>query len=358
MIKILTVDDSRIYRSFILKAVEHIEGAEIIGTAYNGVKAMEFLNDPHQELPDVVTLDIEMPEMDGFQTLTAIQAFKKKHNVKIYVIMCSSLTQKGADESIKALRNGAFDIIAKPKTPDPNQSLNIIRNELSLKLKAYSASQVVKLGSKYSDSPEIKPALLRRQKKINIKYDAILIGISTGGPEALDKMLPKLVDITNLPILIVQHMPKGFIASLANHLDKGCSSAIFKAEHGQLVNYNEVYFSPGEQHMLLKNIDNKLHIHLTEQPKENGCRPSVDVLFRSAINSLKGRVIGVVLTGMGNDGTKGAVALKRAGAHIIVQDEESSVVWGMPGKVVEAGCVDKILHIDKIPNYIETLLQK
>ncbi len=358
MIKILTVDDSRIYRSFILKAIDNIENAVSIGTAYNGIKAMEFLNNPNQELPDVVTLDIEMPEMNGFETLQAIQEFNKENDCHICVIMCSSLIQKGAEESIRALKNGAFDIIPKPKTDKADENLSIIRNELSLKLKAYSASKIITLGTNYSDTPEIKPSLLRRQTASVKKFNAILIGVSTGGPEALSKMLPELTKITDLPIFIVQHMPLGFVDSLAKNLDKGCSASVLKATQGQTVHANEVYFAPGDHHMLVKKNGTQLHINLTIQPKENGSRPSVDVLFRSAVSTLQGKVIAMVLTGMGSDGAKGATSLKRAGGHIIVQDEESSVVWGMPGKTVEAGCVDKILPLEKIPHYIENLLKR
>ncbi len=354
MIKILTVDDSRIFRSFIKKAIDSISDATIIGTAYNGVKAMEFLNDDNNEIPDIITLDIEMPEMNGFETLQAINDLKKERNLDITVIMMSSLTQHGADETLRALRNGAFDFIPKPKGNNPDENLILIKNALSNKIIAHKTKKnVVSINLTNQD----KVIRFERQNttKTN-KFDAILIGVSTGGPEALDKLMPELTKVTNLPIMLVQHMPKGFIDSLAAHLNKVSSSEIMKGFDGQIISEKEVYIAPGDKHMLIKKVNDNLQISLNEQKPVNGCIPSIDVLFRSALTALDGKVIAIVLTGMGNDGAKGASSLKRKGAHIIAQNEQTSVVWGIPKKTIETGCVDKILPLMEIPKYIEKLL--
>ncbi len=353
MIKILIVDDSRIFRSFIKKAFESIDNVEIIGTAFDGVKAMEFLNNPLNETPDIITLDIEMPQMDGFETLQAINDFKKKNNLKICVIMVSSLTQAGAEATIKSLRNGAFDFISKPKSDDPNENLEKITKDLSRKLLAYQIAQ----GEYSLDLTKKNPHFVRQQSTISSKYKAILIGVSTGGPEALDKLIPLLTEVTELPIFIVQHMPKGFIESLANRLNKISDGNVMKAENGQSVKNKEVYISPGNEHLVIKKVHEGIQISLNSQPAENGCRPSIDIMFRSALDSFDGKVIALTLTGMGNDGAKGAAALKRKGAHIIAQDQLSSVVWGIPKKTIETGCVDKVLSLMEIPKYIEKILK-
>jgi len=196
---------------------------------------------------------------------------------------------------------------------------------------------------------------------INMDFQrvAIVIGISTGGPKAMLEMLPELCNVTDLPILIVQHMPKEFTKSFADNLNRKCTHDVVEAGEGMRINYKTIYIAPGGRHMYLRR--NELReplIALNDNPPENNCRPSVDVLFRSAADVYAGRLSALIMTGMGNDGSKSMMALKRAGAVIVAQDQESSVVWGMPENAIQTGCVDYVLALNQIPETIRQIITK
>ncbi len=350
MLKILIVDDSIIYRKIIEKAFEVISNCKVIGSVRNGVKAIEFLNAGN--IPDIITLDLEMPEMDGLETLKNIEIFKSESNVKISTLMVSAATQHGADITLEALDNGAYDFITKPnESGNQDENLVSLTNQLSNKISTISKSPVKTLILKRETIPILKPI----KKTINRTraYSAILIGVSTGGPKTLSLMLPELCKVTDLPIIIVQHMPENFTKSLAIQLDKKCSHEVVEASNNEEVYKNKIYIAPGGKHLVLKKASNKVLCRVTDTPPENGCKPSVDIMFRSATSAYNGDVIAVVLTGMGKDGTKGGLALKRSNAYIIAQDEESSTVWGMPKQAYESGCVDELLPLMNIPNAIK-----
>ncbi|MDH4224717.1 MAG: chemotaxis response regulator protein-glutamate methylesterase [Deltaproteobacteria bacterium] len=355
-LKILIVDDSRIFRSVIDKALEGDPNFRVIASVWNGVKALEAIG---TERPDLVTLDVEMPEMDGLATLGKIMEINRKTPdiPEIGVIMVSSHTHQGAKITIQSLEEGAFDFLAKPEGANLDESLAKLKSELKSKLLAFSE----KSGRKQKrsvigpiDSPQASPA---PRPPTSTRIKAVLIGVSTGGPRALTNILPEISELIHLPIFIVQHMPPVFTRSLADSLDKKCRHHVVEANDGDVVDENKIFIAPGNRHMVVRSIgDGKTTVGLNDQPPENGCRPAVDVMFRSAANVYGGDVVAVVLTGMGVDGTNGLAPLKRSGAHVIAQDEESSVVWGMPGSAVASGNVDMISPLDKIPKAIEKII--
>lgn len=352
-IKVLVVDDSRIFRSGVEECLASEADMEVIGSVRNGVKALEFIR---SNRPDLITLDVEMPEMDGLETLNAIQEINSSNQDfrPIGVIMLSGLTQKGADITIKALESGAYDFVTKPVSNHPEESLEILRRQLTVKIRSY-ASQRITFPSKAAARP-VSPIPTPSLAASTTGFNAILIGISTGGPRALVDFLPALCEMVDLPILIVQHMPPTFTESLATSLDHVCSHTVIEAKDAQKVVDRCVYIAPGGRHMLLRKTGNDVQTVLNEQPPENGCRPSVNVLFRSAAPLYEKKVIAMILTGMGDDGVKGIAALKRAGAYVIAQDEETSVVWGMPGSAVASGNVDLVLPLQEIPKTVAKIM--
>jgi len=348
-IKILIVDDSRIFRSAVAESLAAETDIEVIGSVWNGAKAVEFIR---SHPPHLVTLDVEMPEMDGLETLAAIQKINAstRPTKPIGVIMVSSFTQKGADITIKALETGAFDFITKPEGKDMNESIDILRRQLVVKIRYFASKRI---SSRMAEPriiipppPEITP------KVSSSRINAVLIGVSTGGPRALATLLPPLCERVDVPIFIVQHMPPTFTLSLAESLNARCRYTVIEGRDNDVVREQYAYVAPGGRHMLLRKDDQTVKIALSNQPPEKGCKPSVDILFRSGAAVYGKDVIAIVLTGMGVDGTKGAGVLKRAGAFVIAQDEASSVVWGMPGSVEASGNVDKVLPLDKIPHAI------
>ncbi len=364
-VKVLIVDDSRIFRSVVEEALKGVNDIEVIGSARNGVKALEFIKSTR---PDLVTLDVEMPEMDGLDTLSAIQEINKSTVglQEIGVIMLSALTHVGASTTIEALEVGAFDFVAKPDSGDTKKNLEVLRSHLVSKIHAFAVRREngVKNGRQSTASTTQVPAPVvnvatTSQRKETSSIRAILIGVSTGGPKALSNMLPELTSKTNDPIFIVQHMPPKFTESLAKSLDKKCEHTVIEAKNNDLVQSNYVYIAPGGRHLVLrKGAGGEVFTYVTDQPPENGCRPSVDILFRSAATVYGGDAIAIVLTGMGSDGAKGLAPLVRNGVHVIVQDEKTSVVWGMPGSAVAAGCVDDVLPLLDIPKAAESVIKR
>ncbi len=352
--KLLIVDDSRIFRSAIEESLAGEKDIEVIGSVWNGVKAVEFIE---SNPPDLITLDVEMPHMDGLDTLRAIQEINASNSQSkpIGVIMLSSFTRKGADITIKALEMGAFDFIPKPEGDDPKENIEILQRQLVTKIRYFTSKRI---SSGLAEPHVVMPALpeITPELSVSSRIRSILIGVSTGGPRALVKMLPPLCERVDVPIFIVQHMPPTFTQSLAKSLDARCRSSVIEARDNDIVRERHVYIAPGGKHMALAKSRQTVRTVVNSDPPENGYRPSVDNLFRSAAAVYGRDVIAMVLTGMGTDGTKGAGALKRVGAFIIVQDDKTSVVWGMPGNVKASGNVDKVLPLDKIPHEVITIM--
>jgi two-component system chemotaxis response regulator CheB len=367
-LRVLVVDDTIVYRKSVSDIVNEIPGVELAGVAHNGKIALEKI-----ELlkPDLLTLDIEMPVMNGLELLAEM----RRKNLNIGAIMLSTLTAEGSDMTMKALELGAFDFILKPQS-----SRNLIEGKREIKrlllpiFEAYAKSRAThnlfksrvptttartsltrttlggpRLSGRPVSAPSLLPTAIRRTKS-----EIIVIGISTGGPNALNQMLPRLPADINVPILIVQHMPPVFTKSLAASLDKKCKLKVKEAEDKEPIQPNVVYIAPGGKQMkLIAATDghNRL-IKITDDPPENSCKPSVDYLFRSVGDYYVGRTTAVIMTGMGSDGTKGLEVLKTKGTHIIAQDESSCVVYGMPKAPIERGYADVVAPLNKIADEI------
>jgi two-component system chemotaxis response regulator CheB len=359
---ILIVDDSLIFRKIVQKCLDGEDDIKVIGSVRNGVKAMEFIR---TQRPDLATLDLEMPEMNGLATLEAIQRVNAEDQElpPIGVIMLSAFTKKGADVTIKALESGAFDFITKPEGNDQQKNFSTLRRQLLAKIRFFTSRRIA-LKNKQSIEPIYQKKKIPEKTKSDApiqmvkktKYKAILIGVSTGGPRALMSVIPELCQHVDIPILIVQHMPPKFTESLAESLNSKCRYQVIEAHHNQSILNKYVYIAPGGKHMVIQRKGAELFIHNNEDPPEHGCRPSVDVLFRSAASVLGADIVAVILTGMGTDGTNGLSKLKSSGAYVIAQDEATSVVWGMPGSAVRSGFVDEVQPLDKIPESIVNVL--
>lgn len=348
-IRILIVDDSRIFRGFTEKAINKIPNVKVVSSLWSGEKALDYLR---ANEVDLVTLDIEMPGIGGLETLKTIQQINREEGKKIGVIMLSSLTQNGALVTMDALELGAFDFIAKP-APDENGAFEKLERELTAKIHAWTKAHLPSVAHKIPQKPAA-PAPVKIGKGA---FDLICIGVSTGGPKSLQRVMPEICSKVNCPILIVQHMPPGFTESLANGLNKKCDTyTVTEAKEGDIVSGSRMFIAPGGFHMVVRDKLGKMVIGLNSQPAENGCRPSVDVLFRTVAQVSRGKkVLSIILTGMGNDGTAGLRPLKRAGAVVLAQDEQSSVVWGMPGSAVASGNVDQVVALDDFPRVISEL---
>lgn len=363
-IRVLIVDDSRIFRAALEASLAGEEGIEIVGSVFSGAKALEFLK---ANPVDVVTLDVEMPGMDGLETLKAIRRLDAESplSTEVGVIMVSAHTRRGAEVTIQALQHGAFDFVAKPNTAEKEENLAFLRQQLASKIRLFAAERSRKATVKKSfpsvinerpgkTAGDSRNRWLQEGSRQPIR--AIVIASSTGGPKALETLLPDLMRRVDLPIIIVQHMPPKFTHSLAESLSRVSQGMVTEARDGDCLEQRHTYLAPGGKHLIMRSDQDGLVLGLNEQPPENGCRPSADVLFRSAAAMLASGVLAIVLTGMGRDGTAGLGAVKRAGGYAIVQDEVTSVVWGMPGSAVEAGWADEILSLGEIAAAVETLV--
>lgn len=378
VITVLIVDDSCIFRTALEKILKEVNGIKVIGSVSDGKKALDFIA---LKKPDIVTLDVEMQGMDGLETLKEIKKLnsKSKDPVPMGVIMVSVATKKGADITIKAIDNGAFDFVEKPSGADKEENIKRIKNQLITKIHYYMSCQTVtrlrnmkqlKILEKNLDiarTPKKMPAKLgittanlkKRllQQKIP-KIEAILIGVSTGGPKALKDIMPQISEVTKLPIFIVQHIPPNFSKSLADMLNHKCDHTVLEVSEELEVKENHMYLAPGGKHMVVFKDKKQTKVTINDQAPEHGCKPSVNVFFRSAAIAYEGNVVGIILTGMGVDGTDGCKVLKRKGAYLIAQDKKTSVVWGMPGSLVESGNADTILPLLEIPEEIEKILSR
>jgi two-component system chemotaxis response regulator CheB len=283
--------------------------------------------------------------------LKAIQRFNegRPDAEPVRAIMLSAHTKEGSDATVEALSAGAFDFIEKPESPSPEDSIAKLRESLRGKLNAIPCK---------NGRPQIKPrhaTVLSRPARSKGGVEAVAIGVSTGGPKALTEMLPELCRLVKLPILIVQHMPPGFTKSLAQQLNAKCEALVAEAQDGDFIEEGRVYIAPGGKHMTVKRMSSHTRIVLTDAPPENGCRPSVDVLFRTVAATYGQAAVAAILTGMGSDGAKACKDLKASGARIIVQDEATSVVWGMPGSALATGLVERVEPLQEIPNAIKAM---
>ncbi len=352
-IKALIVDDSAFMRKSLSIFLSSDPDIEIVGTAKDGIEAYEMAKKLN---PDVITLDIEMPRMDGLTALKKIMA-----DCPTSVIMVSSLTTEGADATIKAMELGAVDFIPKEMS---FVSVNIvsIKEDLVRKVKAIARKRFIK--SRYFNS--IKAPVTVKTVKVDssgslkqlpkIPYKAVALGISTGGPLSLQKIIPKLSGKISAPIFIVQHMPPKFTKSLADRLNDLSELEVKEAETGEAVKNGTIYIAPGGQHMKFVKKLGSVIIDIGDTPAGTLHKPSVDVMMGSAVEVYGKSLLGVIMTGMGKDGLEAVRLLKGTGGYCLAQDEESCIVYGMPKAVVDAGFADVIAPLDKIPELLNEAL--
>jgi two-component system chemotaxis response regulator CheB len=335
-IRILVVDDSVVIRKLLSDTLSQDKALEVVGVASDGHIALAKI--PLLK-PDLITLDIDMPVMDGLETLTAI----RKLNLKLPVIMFSTLTERGAAATLDALALGASDYSTKPSdTGSPAVAIERIRDELIPKIKALCMGP-----SRLATLSPFRPAVIARERP-NRRIDVVAIGTSTGGPNALAEVLPKIPKDFPVPILVVQHMPPIFTRLLAERLAGKCSIPVKEGAGGSVILPSQAWIAPGNFHMKVNHTGIDWRLAMNQESPENFCRPAVDVLFRSLARAYGPHVLGVVMTGMGSDGLLGAQAIRDAGGDIIVQDEASAVVWGMPGLVHASGLADAAYPLSRL----------
>lgn len=389
LIRILVADDSSVTRRIVTEAISAEQDLEIVGAATDGNEAVAFFK---AQSPDVVMLDVDMPNMNGIGALKAIRAL----NESVPIIMFSTLTVKGGEATLDALSAGATDYAAKPTgVGHLDKAIQYLRSEVIPKLRTWGkrykdrhdkksaaptitrettftvqptpaapappagaalrgSSSFTINTSKVPAAPAISPAPGRRRAGA---VSVLAIGSSTGGPNALAELIGLLPGDLGVPVVIVQHMPPVFTQLLAERLDRGSRLKVREGLDGAPLKANEVWIAPGDYHMTVSREGTETLIRTNQLPPENSCRPAVDVLFRSVANVYGNQALAAVLTGMGRDGTAGCQVLQKCGATIYAQDEASSVVWGMPRSVAEAGLADSVLNLKDMAAAIVTRIR-
>lgn len=351
-IRVLVVEDSIVMRRAITTVLGKDSGLEVVGAAVNGRVGLELVA---QLKPDLVTLDIEMPELDGLAVLREI----RKVDRHIPVVMFSSLTQRGARATILALPLGATDYVGKPTNVSSlEEAWRCLESELLPKVRLHGERALQRTAGTSSTSLSGAPASTPARPSPAVPgsprplarppVTVVCIGVSTGGPNALAQILGAMTEPPPVPILIVQHMPAAFTRLLAERLSGVAPFDVTEAEPGQLVAAGRAYVAAGGRHLLVRPDHGGVCLQLNDEPPENSCRPAVDVLLRSAAAVYGNGVLALILTGMGKDGVRGCEAVRAQGGAVFAQDEASSVVWGMPGAVVAANLVDAVWPLDQV----------
>lgn len=354
-IRVLVVDDSAVMRSVLSEIINQADDLEVVGTATDPIVARELIK---QLNPDVVTLDIEMPKMDGLEFLDKLMRLRPTP-----VIMISTLTERGSDVTFRALELGAVDFVTKPKL-NAAQGIRPYADEICDKIRAAHQARLRSPGKfatqagavaasggtgSASSGPALDPAVVRER--------LVLIGASTGGTEAIKEVLMRFPE--QMPgILIVQHMPEMFTGSFAKRLDGLCKVRVKEAEDGERVLPGHVYLAPGHSHLLVKRTGGSYYCELSKGDPVNRHRPSVDVLFHSAAKHVGASGVGVILTGMGKDGAQGMLAMRQAGCWNIGQDQESCIVYGMPREAAQIGAVDEVSPLGEVAQRVVARLRQ
>jgi two-component system chemotaxis response regulator CheB len=367
-IRVFAVDDTVVYRRILADVVEGLEEAELVGTAPNGRLALARL----EQMPvDLVLLDVEMPEMDGMATLRQI----RRRFPAVSVVMVSGANLSSAEITMRCLEQGALDFLHKPDGADPGANrealrarlrplLRHVRTRASLRRDPAPAPARLPVRTPIPPPPVPTPPAPARMAETPSRFDVVAIGISTGGPTALQDVIPRLPADFPVPILLVQHMPPAFTASLAEHLDQRSKLTVREARDGEPLRPGRVFIAPGGRHMVVRRLPDpdggpgELIVGLNDNPPENSCRPSVDVLFRSLAAQFDGNLLAVVMTGMGSDGCEGVRAMKRRGCLCLTQTEDTCVVYGMPMAVDEAGLSDQQVSLGRIADRIVQLVRR
>jgi two-component system, chemotaxis family, protein-glutamate methylesterase/glutaminase len=339
-VRVLVVDDSALMRKLIPQILQTDNTIEVVGTAMDGnfgLKKIEELK------PQVITLDLEMPGMGGLDMLKEIM---RRHRLPVIVV--SSHSTQGASVTLKALALGAFDFVAKPN--DVYARMPEIARELIAKIKAAAQSRGVQLAPAENSRPSDKARLDSKKPPSRI----VGIGVSTGGPQALQYVLSQLPGDFPGSIVVVQHMPEGFTEMFARRLDESCSISVKEAQSGDLLLAGRVLICPGSRHVKVKRLPLGDIVVLSDDPRVNGHRPSADVLFKSLAEEFGAKGVAVIMTGMGEDGAQGMGVVKAAGGMTLAQSEESCVVYGMPKAAIERGFVQRIVALDALANTLQS----
>jgi two-component system, chemotaxis family, protein-glutamate methylesterase/glutaminase len=375
-IRVMIVDDAIVVRGLLVRWIEAEAGLQVVASLRSGREAIEQLERAN---PDVVILDVDMPDIDGITALPRL--FEKKRD--LVVIMSSTLTRRNAEVSLRALSLGAADYIPKPETTREITASIGFRRDLIEKIHALGARRKQRLGSaralpwgvptarangdhaggatlRHVASPEIVPVAdhgaLKLRPHPSTPPRVLLIGSSTGGPQALGEIVGRIGSIIDqAPVLITQHMPPTFTTILAEILERSSGRPVHEAIEGEALRAGTIYVAPGGQHLRVVRRDGVPSVALDDGPQINFCKPAVDPMFSSAAEVWGGGSLALVLTGMGSDGTRGAADIVAAGGSVIAQDEETSVVWGMPGSVAKAGLCSAVLPIDQIAGKLSNL---
>lgn len=365
-IQVLIVDCDVMCRDLFQHALEGLPDITVVGVSPNGKLG---LHRTRQLNVDLVILDASLTDLSAEEfTRTALAELPQ-----LGILVSSSNAASVADRAILALEAGAFDFILKPQVKCRQDAVAALRRTLLPKIRSFSILRYSRIAKNLSLAsrdgtpdapviaaapPPVADARSRIERKVERRQiEAVLIGASTGGPEALAHLLPSLPSSLPVPVVIVLHMPKLFTSRLAAALDQRSALTVTEAQDGDTIARGTVYLAPGGQHLFMeRGTRRRIMLRTDDGPPENGCKPSVDVLFRSAAQVFGGRVLAVILTGMGADGTKGLQALKECDAPVLAQDEDSSVVWGMPGSAAQAGCVDEVLALDAIAGRIAEIV--
>jgi two-component system chemotaxis response regulator CheB len=341
---ILIVDDSALYRQSIRNVLREVPDAAIVGSAKDGVEALQKIEKLD---PDLLTLDVQMPDMGGIQVLQEI----KRRRLRPKAIMVSSFTSEGTQVTTDALMEGAFDFILKPSNADSAANRQQLRDALAEKIAIFRESsgrrEATCRGRRGTNSVEADE-VVEAAPAPKAACRAVILGSSTGGPEALKAVLPKLPAELPLPVFVVQHMPAQYTRSLAARLNQICELDVVEGEDNMSAAAGTIVVAPGGKQMKLQGDATNLIVRVNDDPPENGIRPSVDYLMRSASQVLSGNVLAVIMTGMGRDGLAGCARLKQAGGYVFAQHQDDCVVYGMPKAVIEEELADRVLPLGKI----------
>lgn len=339
-LRVVIVDDSALFRAMLRNALHEIPGCEVIASVADGRSAVDKIT---ELAPDLVTLDVEMPELSGIEVLREL----KRRRVQPHIVMVSRLTIAGAQITTDALIEGAFDFILKPSGGNPGENQTALIRALETRVQAVRESQ-----SATESTDNYQPTLDEGSPK---RIDAVVIGCSTGGPDALSQVIPQFHPNFPVPIFVVQHMPERYTATLAARLDEASEIVVREADEGMRVVPNQVILARGGRHLELERHGSGVQVRLSETPHQHGCRPAVDVTLRSAVEIYGGHLLTVILTGMGRDGTAGCQLVRSLGGQVIAQHADGCVVYGMPKAVIKAGAADRIVKLSNITTTIERL---
>ncbi len=343
--RIVVVDDSALFRTLLRNVVAEIPGCEVAASVGDGRKAIDKIRELK---PDLVTLDVEMPDMNGIEVLREL----RRQGVDVKVVMVSRYTTSGAQVTTDALIEGAFDFILKPSGTNPTENKAVLRDALAERISALRGDS-----SEVDDDTAVAAPVPHQRRSAASKFDAVIIGCSTGGPDALARVIPDLPADLPAPVFVVQHMPEGFTATLAARLDEASELQVLEAADGLRVRVGQVILARGGLHLKIVRRTGGIEIRLTEDPPEHRCRPAVDYTLRSAVETFDHQLLVVILTGMGRDGTEGGKLAHAQGGHIIAQHADGCTVYGMPKYVVQSGIADEIVKLPHVAAAISQILK-